>query len=172
MAPCKAAPPNWYSELVYTAPLAYFISFRTYGSWLHGDERRSVDRTHNQFGTPMLARSDGRAEFESKELKHDPVSLSPAARAIVESAIHGVCEHRGWTVHAINVRTNHVHVVVSASGPPEPAMNAFKSWATRRLRESALVGPDTRVWSRHGSTVYLFREDKVAEQVKYVTEAQ
>jgi hypothetical protein len=25
-------------------PLAYFISFRTYGTWLHGDERGSVNR--------------------------------------------------------------------------------------------------------------------------------
>ena len=30
-------------------PLAYFISFRTYGTWLHGDERFSVDRKQNKY---------------------------------------------------------------------------------------------------------------------------
>lgn len=32
-------------------PLAYLITFRTYGTWLHGDERGSVDKNHNKFGT-------------------------------------------------------------------------------------------------------------------------
>jgi hypothetical protein len=35
-------------------PLAYFISFRTYGTWLHGDERSSTDRFHNQYGSPFI----------------------------------------------------------------------------------------------------------------------
>jgi hypothetical protein len=29
-------------------PLAYLITFRCYGTWLHGDERGSVDRFRNQ----------------------------------------------------------------------------------------------------------------------------
>jgi hypothetical protein len=35
-------------------PLAYFIMFRSYGTWLHGDSRGSVDRLHNTYGTPRL----------------------------------------------------------------------------------------------------------------------
>ena len=35
-------------------PLAYLITFRSYGTWLHGDERGSVDRFHNVYGTPRL----------------------------------------------------------------------------------------------------------------------
>jgi hypothetical protein len=34
-------------------PLAYLITFPTYGTWLHGDERGSVDRDHNLPGTPV-----------------------------------------------------------------------------------------------------------------------
>ncbi len=33
-------------------PLAYLISFRCYGTWVHGDTRRSVDRKQNAYGTP------------------------------------------------------------------------------------------------------------------------
>ena len=35
-------------------PLGYLITFRAYGTWLHGDRRRSVDRFHNQYGTPDI----------------------------------------------------------------------------------------------------------------------
>ncbi len=38
-------------------PLAYFITFRCYGTWLHGDRRGSVDRFHNIYGTPRLPRT-------------------------------------------------------------------------------------------------------------------
>ena len=33
-------------------PLAYFITFRSYGTWLHGDKRGSVDRLHRRFVLP------------------------------------------------------------------------------------------------------------------------
>jgi hypothetical protein len=32
-------------------PLAYLISFRAYGTWLHGDRRGSVGHFHNRYGT-------------------------------------------------------------------------------------------------------------------------
>jgi len=36
-------------------PLAYLITFRAYGTWLHGDSRGSVDRFHNRYGAPLIA---------------------------------------------------------------------------------------------------------------------
>jgi hypothetical protein len=35
-------------------PLAYPITFRGFGTWLHGDSWGSVDRFHRLYGTPML----------------------------------------------------------------------------------------------------------------------
>ena len=36
-------------------PLAYLITIRTYGTWLHGDERQTVDRHgKNVFGTERI----------------------------------------------------------------------------------------------------------------------
>ena len=37
--------------------LAYFITFRCYGTWLHGDERGSVDRFHNIYGMPFIPKN-------------------------------------------------------------------------------------------------------------------
>ncbi|MBX3402655.1 MAG: transposase [Phycisphaeraceae bacterium] len=157
---------------MYTDPLAYFITFRTYGSWLHGDSRGSVDRRHNQFDSPMIPQSKALAASDGDQLAHLAVVLTPPQREIVTAAIIGVCEHKKWRLLAVNVRTNHVHTVVSAVQRPEFVMNAFKAWATRRLLEAAEFEKGTRVWSRHGSTVYLFKEDKVTEKCQYVIEGQ
>jgi hypothetical protein len=35
-------------------PLAFLITFRSYGTWLHGDERGSVNRFRNQYKSPRL----------------------------------------------------------------------------------------------------------------------
>ena len=35
-------------------PLAYLITFRCYGTWLHGDRRGSIDRFHNRYKSPYV----------------------------------------------------------------------------------------------------------------------
>ncbi|MEQ8849023.1 hypothetical protein, partial [Botrimarina sp.] len=71
-----------------------------------------------------------------------------------------------------NVRTNHAHAVVAAAATPERVMNDFKSWATRRLRDSGLVDRSAKVWSRHGSTRYLWDKRAVEAACCYVAEGQ
>ena len=56
-------------------PLGYLISFRSYGTWLHGDERGSIDRLHNRYLSPYLAGSDRRKEVNARRLKSKPSSL-------------------------------------------------------------------------------------------------
>jgi hypothetical protein len=34
----------------------YFITFRCYGSWLHGDQRGSIDWRHRAYKSPLLER--------------------------------------------------------------------------------------------------------------------
>ena len=36
-------------------PLAYLITFRCYGTWLHGDVRGSMDSKHHVYGAPKIA---------------------------------------------------------------------------------------------------------------------
>ncbi len=105
-------------------------------------------------------------------LKNPPVILDAKRRTAVEKAIREVCKFRGIWLIAINVRTNHVHIVIGSSGRPEPIMNAFKAYATRRLRLEGLIGADTKVWSRHGSTRYLWTEEHIALAVDYVVNGQ
>ncbi|MFO0838971.1 MAG: alanine--tRNA ligase-related protein [Phycisphaerae bacterium] len=151
--------------------VAYLITFRTYGSWLPGREG-TVDRDRNEPGTPTLPDDERRERSEFERLKSAPVTLDAAGRAVVERTVHEVAEHRGWTVHALDVRSNHVHVVISAPETPERVMNDLKSYSTRRMVEAGLLPPETRAWARHGSTRYLWTADDCRGACKYVSEGQ
>ena len=156
-----------------TWPLGYLITFRCYGTWLHGEERGSIDRrNYNRYGTADMPANEKLVGDERAELKNPAIILNRAQRDVVESAIREVCEHRAYALHAINVRTNHVHSVVSASCKPEHVMDSFKAYATRKLREEDLLSRDLKPWARHGSTPYLWTEEELQRAIDYVLNGQ
>ena len=128
------------------APLAYLLTWTTHGTWLHGDERGSVDHSGERgFGRPSVPPQRGRVGFERAELKTPPLILTNAMRQIVERTIRDHLAIRGWSLHALHVRTTHIHLVASGDAPPERVMDQCKSSCTRRLREADLVGADAKV---------------------------
>jgi REP element-mobilizing transposase RayT len=156
-----------------TQALAYLITFRCYGTWLHGEERGSIDRRHyHRFGTPGMPANKKILSDERRALTGQPMLLAKRQRKVVEFAIKEVCENRKYSLYAISVRTNHVHVVVGSARQPESVMNCFKSYATRRLRESHLLPHDVKPWSRHGSTRYPWTEAQVSNAIEYVVFGQ
>ena len=70
-----------------SVPLAYLITFRSYGTWLHGDPRGSVDRFHNQYGEPVFPPNAARLGQTEVRLKRVPVVLTEVQRQSVERAI-------------------------------------------------------------------------------------
>jgi hypothetical protein len=68
-------------------PLAVFCTFRCYGTWLHGDERGSVDRNNNSYGSPRIPVNRNWQKHSEELLLHPPVTLDPASRRSVEKAI-------------------------------------------------------------------------------------
>lgn len=154
-------------------PLAYMLTFTAYGTWLHGDERGSVDRWNNTLGNEALAPDPRRNEYVSQfRLKAPPFRLDAVARLIVTEAIRYVCERRDWALHAVNVRTNHVHAVVSGSERLEAILTAPKAWSTRRLAEAGVVQRSRPVWTRHGSTRYAWTDEDLQDMCWYVVEGQ
>ena len=89
-------------------PIAYFITWTSYGTWLPGDERgwwcRGEWQPVNELFREMAASGMHESRF----------TLSRDDRDIVEQTIRKHCDIRGWTLHTASVRTNHVHVVVTA----------------------------------------------------------
>jgi len=161
---------------VYTPPVngpaGYFLTFTTYGTRLHGDPRGSVLRHENAVGTPAFAPNPVRNRFERELMPTSPMRFTEDQRRTVAAAIAEVCEHRHWRLHAVNVRTNHVHVVVTSAAPIDQVLNAFKAYATRKLRGSALLKEHDRAWARHGSTRFLRDEQDVIDAVSYVMDYQ
>jgi hypothetical protein len=154
------------------ALLGYFISFHTYGSWLHGCDAGSVDRAHHTPGTPYLAPDPEREARERAEQKYPMLELDAERRFVVDATVREVSEYRGWALHAVHARTTHVHTVVTAGHTPERVMNDYKAYCTRRMREAGVLSRADEPWSYHGSTRYLDTEVSFAKAVHYVVYEQ
>ena len=154
-------------------PLAYLITFRCYGTWLHGDERGSIDRSHNQYKSPYREPNQQLHDYSVKLLKSPPVDLDAKRRELVELAIREVCDYRNWLLRAVNVRTNHVHSVVSIGDySSSQALNNFKAYATRKLRENECWKFEHSPWAEKGSKRRLWNERSIEIAVDYVINGQ
>ncbi len=89
-------------------PTAYLLTMRSYGTWLHGDERTSVDRHgFNIFDTPRVPQSLKLRDFMRQQMKHEPMLFNKAERICILDAVKEVAEFRGYELLAVNIRTNH-----------------------------------------------------------------
>lgn len=156
-----------------TAPLAYFLTWTTYGTWLHGDSRGSVDDEHHARGTDYLAPDRVLERRRGLKLSASPVLLDRRMRELVELAIRTHATLRDWSIHALNVRSNHVHVVLTAnSHGPEQVMSQLKSWSTRHLRERCELDHAQRIWTKMGSTRWINDDASLLAVVDYVLNHQ
>jgi REP element-mobilizing transposase RayT len=154
-------------------PLAYLITIRTFGTWLHGDERHSIDRHgKNIYGTPDIPANPKLKEIMKIEMNQKSIILDGLQRKCVKLAIKELCEQRKYNLQAINVRTNHTHAVVSAQIKPERIADAFKAFATKKLREENLFERETQIWSRGRSRRYLWKPRNVIQAIDYVLYGQ
>jgi REP element-mobilizing transposase RayT len=154
-------------------PLAYFITFTCYGTWLHGGKHEgSVDKRSNIPETPRLVFNQLRYQSMQKNMSHKPYYLDSLKRTLVLQAICEQCEYRHWTLLAAHIRTNHVHVIVNALTTPEKIMNVFKCYASRLLNEANVDEQNCKRWTRHGSTRYLWNVVATEAAINYVIHEQ
>ncbi len=156
--------------------LAYFITFTAYGTWLHGSAKGkgSVDAEHNVFGTPFVEPDAEREQQAREVMVQPPYVMGPGERAIVCKAIVQLAKDRGWNLLAAHVRSNHVHVVISAERDAGRLMSDLKGRASRDLTLAGFDNATRRRWTRHGSTqhLHLFREEEVEAKIRYTLDAQ
>ena len=151
--------------------IAYFSTWTTYGTWLSGDERGWF-----QSGRGWREPDQRRAFSAALRMTADAVILTDVQRRLVDAVVAEHSAFRGWELHAVNCRTNHVHVVVSAGDCPiEVPREQFKAWGTRRLKQLAFgYAGDRRVewWTERGWDVYIDDLEDLAAVVQYVLEGQ
>jgi REP element-mobilizing transposase RayT len=160
-------------------PLGFFLTWTTYGTWLPGDERGWVKAGKGfQLPDPIKKR-----EAEAR-MTADASRLDDEQRLLVEKTIAEHCRIRGWTLRAVNCRSNHVHVVVSADRDPDDVRDQFKTWCTRRLKElerarreapgvgASEVSVREKWWTEKGSCRRLWDEESLEAAIQYVLDGQ
>jgi hypothetical protein len=148
-------------------PVAFFITWPTYGTWLPGDERGWVEYHHGwQMPSPSLERLCRACMVEEQCL------LTVEERSIVIEQVDETCSYRGWVHYASNCRSNHAHLVIGAAGTlPEKIRKDIKAWCTRRLKERSRPAR-ANWWAERGSIRYVWDEESLSKVIEYVLDGQ
>ncbi len=159
--------------------LAYFLTWGTYGTWLPGDERG-----WNEYGRGWQPPDPIRKTEAEARMTDDACRLDAEQRDLIERQIGETCRFRAWKLHAVNCRTNHLHVVVTATAAAKIVRNQLKAWCTRRLKElenkrrqaigSGAVTSRIREnwWAERGSQRFLNDEESLEAAIRYVRDSQ
>ena len=149
-------------------PLAIFITWTVYGTFLPGDKR---GWRHRSKGEQNM--SAGLEQWHAKRLKYKVETLDQDMRSVAECAIQEICNFRSWKLWVSSVRTNHVQFVISSSGyAPQIVRDQVKAKCTRELRKDFAVWKNRPIWSANGDIEFLDSEANVERCVGYVVEAQ
>ncbi|MCX7121531.1 MAG: transposase [Gammaproteobacteria bacterium] len=151
---------------------AYFITFVTYGSWMHFDDRGSVDPKNNIYGTPRIEGDRNFCEMKKNKMRYAPFMLNTEQRINVMQTVISVCNYCEWRLFAVNVRTNHIHIVVQSQNTPEYVMNKIKAYASRHLNILNPENKERSYWARHGSTIPVLSRDYFYFLMDYVVNQQ
>jgi len=155
--------------------LAYHLTWTTYGTWLPGDARGWV-----RWGEVGVKPPDAERERGARQrMVESAVALTDDQRAVVEQTIGYHCRIRGWFLHAVNVRSNHVHIVVTVDRDPDEAMDQFKAWCSRKLSDAAGLVQTVakKAGRRHwftegGNKEFIDTEEYLENAIRYVLERQ
>ncbi len=157
----------------------WLLTWTTYGTWLPGDRRGFVSnfagtdgKGHRQNAPGTLPESDhpGLAGAARARLAGSAVWLTPDQARVLIGQFRETAECRGWTVMAVAVMANHVHIVVGVGGDPEPDifLRDFKSYGSRKLSRLFDEPAGGRWWTQGGSTRILPDGAAVEAAVAYV----
>lgn len=155
-------------RMAYNNPIAFLLTWTTYGTRLHGDERGTHDGDTNDRGGNFVPPSPRCKNLRRGQSKEQPFILDAKCRGAVSRALAQHAEFRKWHLYAVSVRMNHVHLVVSAGAEPAELLRQLKAYATRGLRDAELIPDRTRVWTEGGSRKWLFTRDHVDAACDYV----
>ena len=148
-----------------------FISFRTYGTWLRGDER-GWQRRGARHGDPPEAPNPALQAYDKGKMRFKAYRLCKEAGDVVIESLNRLCSRRGWKLLAVSVTETHIHMLVVASGAPRRTLGDAKSFATRGLREAGIIDSERPVWSRGGSARTLVLSSEVERVHTYILEEQ
>ena len=147
---------------------AYFITIRTYATWMHGDKRGSVDSKHNKFGMPGIKPSHTLHYAMKQSANEDAFLLDEKMRETVLQSIMQTCRCLNWKIFAIHVRTNHAHLVIQSHISKEETTKKLKQYATKDLKKYHLpLQQRNKFWSRHASMKNIWAPETLFPALYY-----
>ena len=149
-------------------PLAYHITFGTYGTRLHGDERGTVHRAMNLPGEPILGADWAWERMERKLLKFEPRIFTVEQMVKVESLVLEVCIRGGWKLHTCAAGPDHVHGVLGANAEGEAVRKWLKRWLSQALAPSIPLRAGETFWAECGSVKWIWTQDYLNRAIEYV----
>ena len=143
-------------------PIAYMLTWTTYGSWLQGDERGYVKKGRMLDGNKAL-------NLANKSLMQCPeVCLTIAHRRIIENALRKEAEVLGQEIYAVAVGKSHVHIAVSTNGMDAgEAISHYKNAVRLVMKDDGFIG---KLWTRGFSKRYCFDEHQLHNVIEYVND--
>ena len=152
---------------------AYLLTFRTYGSWLHGDDRRSVTRVRNKMHLPKIAPNIKLHTKMKQSMSESEFVLNEMQRNTVLNSVIQTCRYNNWRLFAAHIRSNHVHIVLQSTVAKENTTGKLKIYATKDLKKyHAELSWRKIFWSRHGSMKNIWCEESIFPALYYVVRRQ
>ena len=117
----------------------WLLTWTTYGTWLPGDDRGSITairvntsghRVHyNLPGTPSVGGLPELRDAAAGLMKGPPIFLVNEQAKVLLDQFHETANVRSFCLDAVAIMANHIHIVVTVDGDPEPEtlLRDFKS---------------------------------------------
>ncbi|HEX8912233.1 MAG TPA: hypothetical protein VF796_07725 [Humisphaera sp.] len=151
-------------------PLAFHITFGTYGTRLHGDERGTIDRKANRPGDPIVGSDASWWSQERGRMKFPPVVLTLEQMRHAEQSVPYVCTRGEWTLRTCAAGPDHVHVLLTAMclhPEPERIRMWLKRWLGQAMSKRWSLPEGATWWAEGGCIRYVWSEEYYEAVHKY-----
>jgi REP element-mobilizing transposase RayT len=164
---------------------SWLLTNTFYGTWLPGDSRGSVTSVrdtrpeddagptrieHDLPGTPWEEEMPGLYRAAQALLKSPPLYWDRDKAEAALAQFQETARFRGWTLRAVAIMANHVHLVVQMTDDVDPRkiLADFKAYASRALNRRFGKPASETWWTEKGSKRKLPDDAAVANAIYYV----
>jgi REP element-mobilizing transposase RayT len=135
----------------------WHITFGTYGTRIHGGSRPSVDKRHNELGTPFVPPKVEREDCARGRMKFPPRFLTAEQRQLVETELPRICERGGWNYRVCSAAPDHVHLLcdIAPAVHGEKVRRLVKRWLGQSLSKRWPLPEGATWWAEEGSNIAI-----------------
>ena len=149
-------------------PLAYHITFGTYGMRLHGGEQATVSRNQNQFGEPIIGRDIVWERLDRSLMEFPSLVLTDAQRRVIEEIVPTICVRGKWEYHIAAAQSDHLHVMLSSTNEGKRVRQWLKRWLGEGLSKQWPQKTLQTWWAIGGSVKSIWNEEYFTNVFEYI----